>query len=191
MNHYLSLGQPDNRHAPLIELSHIATHELGFKHHGLGIWSDSTQTKLTSWGSWKSASAPYVNLPFEGILILYKKHWKKEKKGVSSISKKNFMMGCSGIWNLGTDRKRLTMATFPEKLPELCIELFSYEDELVMDPFSGSGTTCAMAKKLGRNYVGIEISPNYCKIAADRIKKEHRLTRLFNNEEGEVKVGLF
>lgn len=61
LNHYLSLGQMDNRHAPLMDLNYICTKEIGFKHHGLAVWDDITLTKRTAWGSWISASAPYVN----------------------------------------------------------------------------------------------------------------------------------
>ena len=58
-------------------------------------------------------------------------------------------------------------AAFPEALPEWFIKLFTNEGDLVLDPFLGSGTTCAVAKKLIRNSVGIEILADYCGIAVE------------------------
>jgi len=136
-----------------------------FKHHGLAIWTDITLTKRTAWGSWLSASAPYVNSPYEGILILYKERWKKADNGISTISKEDFMKLTTGVWNMAPDHKRLTLATFPEELPSNCINLLSYENDIILDPFMGSGTTGVVARKLKRNFIGIEIDPGYVKIA--------------------------
>lgn len=142
--------------------------ELGFNVHKLCLWEDSTRKKFTAWGSYLSASAPYINTPYEGILISYKKQWKKKSKGESSIDKDMFMQGVGGIWKLGTTRGR-TKACFPEKLPEMCIQLLTYKGDTVLDPFMGSGTTAKVAKELGRNFIGFEISENYCEIANERL----------------------
>jgi len=168
LDHYLSCGTAEYRFAPLMDLNAIAL-SLGFKHHGIAIWWDITLTKRTAWGSWLSASAPYINSPFEGILILFKDHWKKDRPGATEISKEEFMEACSGVWKIPTDRERLTPATFPVALAERCIRLLSWEGDIVFDPFSGSGTTCIAAKKTGRRFVGIEISPAYCQVARERI----------------------
>jgi DNA modification methylase len=61
-------------------------------------------------------------------------------------------------------------AAFPESLPTWFIKLFSEAGDVVLDPFSGSGTTCVVSKQLSRNYVGIELNEDYCKIASDRIE---------------------
>ena len=63
-------------------------------------------------------------------------------------------------------------ATFPRALPEWFIKLFTRENDWVLDPFLGSGTTCEVAEKLLRNSVGIEIIPEYVEMAKRRIKKE-------------------
>jgi DNA modification methylase len=63
-------------------------------------------------------------------------------------------------------------APFPEQLANDHIISWSNPNDLVLDPMNGSGTTTKMAKKLGRNYIGIEISPEYCKIAEDRLRQE-------------------
>jgi len=101
-------------------------------------------------------------------LISYKKHWKKQSKGESTIDKEMFMEGVSGVWKVGTTRGK-TLAQFPEKLPMMCIQLFTYLDDIVYDPFMGGGTTAAVCKKTGRRYIGSEISAKYCKIAKERL----------------------
>lgn len=58
----------------------------------------------------------------------------------------------------------------PIELMSRFIEWHSQEDDIVLDPFCGSGTTCVAAKMLGRNYIGIDISEKYCQIARDRLE---------------------
>lgn len=169
LNHYLSLGQSNNRHAPLMKLNEMAL-QIGFQHHGLAIWTDITLTKRTAWGSWLSASAPYVNSPYEGILILYKERWKRDKSGESTIDKDRFMKLCTGIWDMRTEMNGLTKANFPLDLPLNCIDLLSYVGDVVLDPFAGSGTTLIASEMRKRRWVGIELSEKYCKTATNRIK---------------------
>lgn len=121
--------------------------------------------------SWISASAPHINTPYEMVLICYKNNWKKNNKGVSTIGKKEFISGVSGSWNFGTDKLRLTEATFPEALPHQCINLLSYKDDIILDPFSGSGTTCVVAQKLGRKWIGLDISQDYINVANRRMNE--------------------
>jgi len=172
INHYLSCGTSKLRTAPLMRINTIAEN-IGFHHHGLAIWDDRTLSKRTAWGSWKSASAPSINSPHEGILIMYKDHWKKDKKGTTDIDKDEFMESCSGIWKISTEKKRnVCPAPFPVALPLRCIKLLSYEGDTVLDPFMGSGTTGVACVKTNRNFIGFEISPEYCKHAAMRIDNE-------------------
>ena len=87
--------------------------------------------------------------------------------------------------NLGTGRNRRTVweivtrsypeahfATFPEEIPELCIKAGTKAGDLVLDPFVGSGTTCAVASRLGRESIGIDLSEEYLKLARKRCKIE-------------------
>lgn len=171
--HYLSLGNSDNRHAPLMVLNTMAE-QIGYKHHGLAIWWDITLTKRTAWGSWLSSSAPYINSPFEGVLILYKDRWKKDRQGKTDLNKKEFMESCSGIWNIATEHDRTHPAPFPLKMASRCIRLLSYEDDVILDPFMGSGTTGLSAFLNKRSFIGIEISPKYFEIAKRRIDQAQK-----------------
>jgi len=179
LNHYLSLGDSLARHTPLMTLNTLALN-LGFKHQGIAIWTDITLTKRTAWGSWLSASSPYINSPYEGILILYKNDWKKYSKGESTINKEDFMMACSGVWKIHPANIPDFPAPFPVRLPKLCIELLTYVGDIILDPFMGSGTTGVAAVKSKRNYIGIELSPDYCKLARDNIKAELDINFLFS-----------
>lgn len=109
-----------------------------------------------------------MQTPYEGILIAYKKQWSKINAGESTLTKETFLNGVSGVWKLGTT-VGLTKACFPESLPDMCINLFSYVNDVVLDPFSGSGTTCCVAKRLKRRFIGFEISPKYHEISIERL----------------------
>jgi site-specific DNA-methyltransferase (adenine-specific) len=152
---------------PLFDLK-LIMEEIGYNVSKLVIWNDPTMNKLTAWGSWLSASAPHIQTPTEGILIAYKKQWKKLTDGESTIDAETFKEAVSGVWNIGTTIG-YTKACFPEKLPKLCIELLTYKNDVVLDPFSGSGTTCYVAKKLGRKYIGFEISEDYYNESISRL----------------------
>jgi site-specific DNA-methyltransferase (adenine-specific) len=160
INMYLSLGTSKFRTAPLMTINQWAVAQ-GFKHHSMALWYDVTLTKLTAWGSWLSASAPYVSAPFEGILILYKDQWKKQNKGVSTTTKEEFREFACGVWKFAPNRRSDHPAPFPEKLAARCINGLSYVGDTVLDPFLGTGTTAIAAKKASRGYIGIDISPDY------------------------------
>lgn len=184
INHLVEMGVPANgkkngrRVSPQVELYRIIT-DLGMPIVAQPMWADLTRSTLTSWGSWMSASAPYIYNPMEVILIGSRgEQWKKvrDKKdpGVNTISKEDFMKGVAGVWNITPETRGLTMANFPVALPRLCIELLTFQGDVVLDPFMGSGTTAIAALMTGRHYVGIEISPAYHAAAGQRIA--HYLT---------------
>jgi site-specific DNA-methyltransferase (adenine-specific) len=169
--------------------------EIGFGFFGVvDLEEDSPhRSKTTAWGSWMSASAPYIYNPKECVILAYKKDYKKKNKGISEWSynevqveneegvmknkrqyedkhKNEFMELVFGQWKYFNDTKSLTKATFSMDIPMKAIKILTYKDDLVVDCFSGSGTTALAAKKLGRNYIGFELSENYTKISQQRIK---------------------
>lgn len=98
INHYLNFnaGPEKQDQFPLFDFREIQR-KIGFNVSKLILWEDITVSKLTSWGSWRSASAPYIKQPYEGILLSYKNQWKRQNRGTSTISKEEFMEGVSGV----------------------------------------------------------------------------------------------
>ncbi|KJR41134.1 adenine specific DNA methyltransferase (hpaim), partial [Candidatus Magnetoovum chiemensis] len=99
---------------------------IGWKYHSTVIWNEQNISRRTAWGSWLSASAPYVIAPVEVIVILYKDKWKKTSGSkISDITKEEFMEWTNGVWNFsGESKKRIGHpAPFPVELPRRCIKL--------------------------------------------------------------------
>ena len=144
---------------------------VGWLYHSTVIWNEGNISKRTAWGSWLSASAPYVIAPVELIIILYKGQWKKKNKGVNDITKNEFMEWTNGIWTFNGEKKIKIghPAPFPRELPRRCIKLFSYVGNKVFDPFLGSGTTLIETSENNRIGVGLDISKEYCELAKKRI----------------------
>lgn len=146
--------------------------QIGFQYHSTIIWNEGNISRRTAWGSWKSASAPYVIAPVELIVVLYKKNWKKTSGSkVSDVSREEFMDWTNGMWVFnGESKKRIGHpAPFPVELPRRCIKLFSYVDDVVLDPFCGSGTTLLAAVNNQRKGIGIDVDKKYCELAYKRI----------------------
>jgi len=165
--------------------------EIGFKFFGVvDLEEDSPhRSKTTAWGSWMSPSSPYIYNPKECVILAYKKvHIKKVKgepqwKGEPTVTeegknkmvyqeedKKEFMELVFGQWKYFADTRSLTKATFSMDIPTKAIKILSYKNDIVLDPFNGSGTSCVAAEILDRRWIGIELSPNYAEIARQRIQ---------------------
>lgn len=155
--------------------------EVGWKYHSTIIWNEGNISRRTAWGSFMSASAPYVIAPVEVILVLYKENWKKlSGTRKSDITKEEFMEWTNGLWTFnGESKKRIGHPTpFPVELPKRCIKLFSYIGDTVLDPFMGSGSTLIAAHLHGRQGIGIDTDKHYCDLAVKRIQNEAKVKQL-------------
>lgn len=152
--------------------------EIGYLPMGEIIWQKAKGASGScAWGSWLSASAPRLRDVHEYILVLAKQSFSRLDKGESDISKEVFLESTLSVWEIQAESARKVghPAPFPMALAERVIQLYSYQGDVVLDPFAGSGTTCAAAKKLGRAYVGYEISPEYSELAEKRIDSAENL----------------
>ena len=168
---------------------------IGYKFYGIvDLEEDSPhRSKTTAWGSWMSPSAPYIYNPKECVLLAYKKTHIKKIKGepewvgeVMDIEqedgttkkktvyqdehKKEFMELVYGQWDYFADTKQMTKATFSMDIPMKAIKILTYRNDIVLDPFTGSGTSICAAEIGGRRWIGIELSENYSKVAKDRVQ---------------------
>lgn len=144
---------------------------VGLKYQSTIVWNEQNISRRTAWGSWLSASAPYVIAPVEMIVLLYKNSWKRKNKGRSTIARGEFIAWTNGMWTFsGESKKRIGHpAPFPVELPLRCIKLFSFEGDLVLDPFVGSGTTMVACKLTDRKGIGIDLDETYLEIAKRRL----------------------
>jgi site-specific DNA-methyltransferase (adenine-specific) len=155
--------------------------EVGWKYHTTIIWNEQNISRRTAWGSWLSASAPYIIAPVEMIVVLYKTKWKKTSGSLKSdINKEDFMAWTNGVWNFsGESKKRIGHPTpYPVELPRRCIKLFTFVGDTILDPFLGSGTTLIASFETGRKGIGVEVDPNYCELAKQRLIKEAKVDQL-------------
>ena len=163
--------------------------KVGWKYHATIIWNEGNISRRTAWGSWMSASAPYVIAPVELIVVLYKDEWKKKHGSrQSDITRDEFLEWTNGLWAFsGESKKKIGHpAPFPRELPRRCIKLFSFVGDVVFDPFLGSGTTLIEAFALRRKGVGVEIDIKYAGIAKQRLLKE---INLFNQPSPTMSSG--
>jgi len=153
---------------------------VGWNYHSTIIWNEQNISRRTAWGSWQSASAPYVIAPVEVIIVLYKQSWKKQgRTGKSGITDREFMEWTNGLWTFsGESAKRVGHpAPFPLELPRRCIKLFSFVGDTVLDPFLGSGTTLVACAQNKRAAFGVEVAREYCVLAKRRVRTEGREVR--------------
>lgn len=152
--------------------------EIGFLMRGEIIWDKSASSGVSlAWGSFQSASNPVLRDTHEYILVFSKGDFKREKKKQNkqdSISKENFIEWSKSIWRFSavSAKKIGHPGPFPIELPKRLIEFYSFENDIILDPFMGSGTSALAAIRLKRNFVGYEINKDYIELANRRINNE-------------------
>jgi site-specific DNA-methyltransferase (adenine-specific) len=190
--------------------------KIGYKFYGVVDLEEESphRSRTTAWGSWMSPSAPYIYNPKECVVLAYKKtHIKKIKGQPQWIGeaaqvpdpkdpalfrnktvyldedKREFIDLVFGQWKYFADTKSMTKATFSMDIPTKAIKILSYKNDVILDPFAGSGTSLVAAETLDRRWVGIELSPNYCEVANSRVKPfiegKRQQVMDFNKKEGQ------
>ena len=149
--------------------------EIGFLMRGEIIWQKSKGANANfAWGSWLSPSNPVIRDIHEYCLVFSKDSMKNSTKGEPTIEKEEFMESTLSIWNISPARAKKIghPAPFPVELAKRFINLYSFKNDLILDPFIGSGSTAIAAKLLNRDYIGYELNPEYVEIAKNRLKNE-------------------
>lgn len=156
--------------------------DIGFNMRGEIIWNKSSGAGVsTAWGSWQSAANPILRDVHEYILIFSKGAYNRIAKGKkNTITKEQFMEWTKSIWMMNPESARRVghPAPFPEELPFRLLQLYSFKDDIILDPFMGSGTTAVAAIKSDRKFVGYDISQEYIKLAEKRLKPYLTQTKL-------------
>jgi DNA modification methylase len=160
-----------------IPTHHIISHQLaslGLLWKAEFLWEKNNyNAKYTAWGSWKSPSMPYIKYTWEFIEVFDKgTHKKGGQREDIDITGDEFKEWVIGKWSFPPEIRMKDYshpAMFPEELPRRLMKLFSYKNDIVLDPFNGAGTTTLVAWKLHRRFIGIDVSHQYCDIALKRL----------------------
>lgn len=161
--------------------------DLDFLMRGEIIWNKaSSASPSTAWGSWLSAANPILRDIHEYILVFSKGTFSRKNlnKRNNTISKEEFLELTKSVWTFPAESARKVghPAPFPVELPYRLIQLYTYEDEIILDPFIGSGQAAIAAIKANRHYVGYDINKDYVKLAENRINEfvtEFKSPKLF------------
>lgn len=169
----INIGDGKNGRVPTHVDLHWNLQRIGYLPFAFIIWDKKNVNNRTAWGSWMSPSCPSFPKPFEFIMVFSKDELKLQEKGETDIEKQDFIDWAYSHWEFPgeTSKKVNHPAPFPKELPRRCIQMLSWKDATVLDPFAGSGTTLVVAEELGRDYIGFEMDEEYCRVARDRLKE--------------------
>jgi DNA modification methylase len=136
------------------------------------IWYKQTMGRRTAWGSWRSPSNPHIIPSWEYVLVFSKGQWNlpgdRERVDISAHEFETFS---DGFWKIPPERVRKGHpAPFPEELIERLVKFYSYRENVVLDMFGGTGTVAAVARRLGRHYLHVDTSEEYCRLAEARVR---------------------
>ena len=172
-------------YVPIHAFVYVIHTALGFLPMGEVIWRKGKGSNNNcAWGTWRSAKAPRLRDVHEYLIVFAKAQLQRPDNGETGISSDEFMKATLSVWDIPPESAKKVghPAPFPERLAARVIQLYSYRGDVVLDPFCGSGTTCAVAKRYGRRYVGYDIEPKYCQIAEGRLTVAGNLQLPFGSE---------
>ena len=164
----------------------ILQDDLGLLLRGEVIWQKAEGASGScAWGSFRSAANPVLRDISERVIVASKGRFDRARtvkqraaEGLpyeSTVMADDFMALTLDVWQIPPESAQRVghPAPFPVELPEQLIRLYTYEDDLVLDPFMGSGSSLVAAARLGRRYVGYDLDPAYVAIARGRVADEH------------------
>jgi site-specific DNA-methyltransferase (adenine-specific) len=164
------------------DVTAILQDDLGLLLRGEIVWvKGKGATGSTAWGSFQSAANPVLRDLSERVVVASKGRFdravgrpERARRGLpheNTISKEEFMASTLDVWHIAPESAKRVghPAPFPVELPARCIRLFTYVDDVVLDPFMGSGTTAVAAVLNGRRFLGVETDPSYVALAEQRI----------------------
>ncbi|MFH1330951.1 MAG: site-specific DNA-methyltransferase [Actinomycetota bacterium] len=160
---------------PYLALNHRVAallEDLGFLLRGEIVWQKAQGAGGScAWGSWRSARNPTLRDVHEYVVVASKGSFRRLRLGEDTISRQEFLEATVSVWNIAPASARRIghPAPFPVELPRRLIELYSFREDLVLDPFMGSGSTAVAAVESGRHFVGYETEPAYLEIARARV----------------------
>lgn len=139
------------------------------------VWNKKNATQVL-FGSYPYPPTPIFMDLVEYISVFRKKgklSFTKEQKAECKVEKDRWFEISRNVWEIQPERASRIghPAPYPVEIPKRFIEVMTVKDSIVLDPFSGSGTTAVACIELGRNYIGIEQNSSYCEIAEKRIEK--------------------
>ena len=150
--------------------------DIGFLMRGEVIWNKSASAGTScAWGSWRSASNPVLRDTHEYILIFSKGKYNRPAQGKqSTIAKDEFLEYTKSVWKFAAESAKRVKhpAPYPIELPRRLIQLYTYINDIILDPFMGSGTSAVASIKSDRRYVGYDTCAEYVDIANERITSQ-------------------
>jgi len=166
---------------PYLPLDAFITEDMlsiGFLMRGQIIWDKaSSGSGSTAWGSWRSPANPTLRDIHEYILVFSKDTYSRPsvEGRNSTITRDEFLEFSKSIWRFPTESAKKVghPAPFPVELPRRCVEFYTYSNEVILDPFVGSGATAIAALTAGRRYVGYDIDKEYVRLCEQRISRWH------------------
>ena len=163
----------------------ILEHDLGLLLRGELIWQKGEGASSScAWGSFRSAANPVLRDISERVIVASKGRFdralsvkQRAADGLpheSTVMTEDFMASTLDVWAMPPESAQRVghPAPFPVELPEQLIRLYTFKDDLVLDPFMGSGSSLVAAARLGRRYVGYDLDANYIEIARQRVEAE-------------------
>lgn len=150
------------------EITHQLLDTLGLLMRGTIIWDKGmTGNATTAWGSFMQASNPVLRDVHEYVLVFCKDTFtltpEFSRGTASGIRRRDFIRWRNSVWQIHTRSTPDHPAPFPYELAKRVILLYTNFDDIVLDPFAGTGTTLQAARNLRRHFLGYELSPTYAR----------------------------